>query len=536
MKIKTYFSIPLILASLFTVAVNVGFVLLMVGALKGEAGRLRRLAYFILLFCLYIACRKILQSFCAGILSGLFRDLRAQFVRRLFDIQLLHFEEFQKNRFLENLHGEIDALEASLRDIVRLLPAVFTVIGAFILLFFLHARLGASLLLLTAILAVINVSAVRRLLVFEQQARRGEREYQRSFGDLLAGFKELSLDSLKRRSHIEDIGQMTAQLGSRQEVWLKRHDSLNLLAESLGYVLPGFGLFLMPVLFVGIESSTLLACVVVLLFLSEPIGFIFRSLPGMIRARMLLSRTSMFLGRLGEDADSGKKERADQEKREVETFKSRGLGFTYAAGPMEDKFSVGPIDLEVRRGEVVFITGDNGSGQTTAVKLLTGLYAPGTGTIEIDGRPVEGKELGQYFSVFFDDFFLFEKFYQGNYRGNGNLVRRYLKRLRLNHKVVLEEDGFNTLDLFEGQARRLTLLRCFLEERPIYLFEEPEKGQDLQFREFFFRDLLPQLKENGKIVVVVTRDDRYVEAADRVFRMEQGKFAAAQSRVRGVCP
>ena len=70
----------------------------------------------------------------------------------------------------------------------------------------------------------------------------------------------------------------------------------------------------------------------------------------------------------------------------------------------------GPLDLTLRRGEIVVLAGGNGSGKTTLVKLLAGLYRPESGVVRIDGRAVadaDGEAHRQLFSVVFADGHLF---------------------------------------------------------------------------------------------------------------------------------
>jgi putative pyoverdin transport system ATP-binding/permease protein len=68
----------------------------------------------------------------------------------------------------------------------------------------------------------------------------------------------------------------------------------------------------------------------------------------------------------------------------------------------------------------------------------------------------------------------------------------------------------------------LALLTAYLEDRPIYVFDEWAADQDPVFRRVFYERLLPELKSRGKTVVAITHDDRYFAAADRVIKLEEG--------------
>jgi len=75
-------------------------------------------------------------------------------------------------------------------------------------------------------------------------------------------------------------------------------------------------------------------------------------------------------------------------------------------------------------------------------------------------------------------------------------------------------------------------LTAFLEDRPIYVFDEWAADQDPHYREIFYKRLLPELKSRGKTIVVISHDDRYYHLGDRVVKLEYGTFAAEGTPVR----
>ena len=109
---------------------------------------------------------------------------------------------------------------------------------------------------------------------------------------------------------------------------------------------------------------------------------------------------------------------------------------------------------------------------------------------------------------------------------------KYLKLLNLDDKVQISETGFSTIDLSGGQKKRLALLQCYLEDAPIYLFDEVAADQDPEFRKFFYRNLLLKMKEEGKIVIAITHDDHYFDVADKIIKMDMGKIEAVDASYR----
>jgi putative ATP-binding cassette transporter len=188
---------------------------------------------------------------------------------------------------------------------------------------------------------------------------------------------------------------------------------------------------------------------------------------------------------------------------------------------------LGPIDLKLFTNEVVFLVGPNGCGKTTLAKLLVGLYFPEEGEIRLNGKPVTDESRREYrenFSVVFSDFFVFEQLLGLESPRLDEQARDYLARLQLNHKVQVVEGGLSTTELSQGQRKRLALLTAYLEDRPIYLFDEWAADQDPLFKEIFYHQLLPELKARGKTVIVITHDDRYYSVADRLVKLVYGRI------------
>src|SRR5262249_18440024 len=155
------------------------------------------------------------------------------------------------------------------------------------------------------------------------------------------------------------------------------------------------------------------------------------------------------------------------------------------------------------------------------------LYLPESGELRVDGARIDDSHIDGYrqrFSIVFTDFFLFDSLLGLAATDLDSKAQGYLARLHLDRKVKIEGANLSTVDLSQGQRKRLALLPAYLEDRPIYLFDEWAADQDPHFKEVFYLQLLPELKKRGKTVFVISHDDRYYHVADRVVKLNYGQI------------
>ncbi len=152
---------------------------------------------------------------------------------------------------------------------------------------------------------------------------------------------------------------------------------------------------------------------------------------------------------------------------------------------------------------------------------------PEAGEIYLDQQPIgaENREwYRQHFSVIFADFYLFDRLLGLERQDLDGRTLHYLQQLRLDHKVTVNQGKLSTTALSQGQRKRLSLLTAYLEDRPIYLFDEWASDQDPIFKDFFYTELLQQLKNQGKTILVISHDDHYFHLADRVIKLDYGQI------------
>jgi putative ATP-binding cassette transporter len=175
------------------------------------------------------------------------------------------------------------------------------------------------------------------------------------------------------------------------------------------------------------------------------------------------------------------------------------------------------------------VTGGNGSGKSTFLKVLAGLCAPTSGEIALDGTTIDDAATEAYRSLMtaiFSDYHLFHRLFGIAAPAHAE-VDALLQKLELEHKTTIIDGVFNTLDLSGGERKRLALFVGLLEKRPVLLLDEWAANQDPHYRRRFYQEILPELNGSGLTIVVVTHDENYLDDAKlsaRKLRMDEGRF------------
>jgi putative pyoverdin transport system ATP-binding/permease protein len=354
--------------------------------------------------------------------------------------------------------------------------------------------------------------------------------------DLLDGFKEVRLNRSRSDDLFDNIVEVSRTAANIKIRTQSESYKQLVFSQSSMYLLLATVVFVVPV-FSDTKGSSILQVTTALMFIVGVCMGIVQTIPLLQAANVAADNIERLELRLRAIAATAQPALPEPRKR-FEKIEVRNVVFSYVDASSEAIFKVGPINFTLRSGELVFVTGGNGSGKSTFLKLLSGLYEPDSGEIMLDGVRVDDSNRDVYRSLIaaiFVDYHLFRRLY-GMAEPDAAQVDRLLRQMRLADKTRLADGEFSTLDLSGGQRKRLALIVSLLEKRPILLLDEWTADQDPDFRRKFYDELLPELQQAGGTVVVITHDERYLDELKlpaRRLRMDEGRFVGQQSADNG---
>jgi len=501
------------------------------GAQAADTGKpsLWAATLFIVALFLFVKTQNYILLSATAEIEAIIHKLRTRLMDKVRHSELLPLEGIGRAEIVAAITKETAALTQASNSLA------FMGQGAVLILFIaVYVAFLSPLALVLGILVVSVAGAVfhsksRHIAAATREAAEWENRLYNRLMDLLDGFKEVRLNrgrSADLYRDVVEVSRTAANIKIRTQAETFRR--IFLLQSSL-YAMLGAIVFVVPVLSTTLGGASIAKTVTALVFILGTCFGLVNTIPILTTANAAADNIERLEARLSatiSDATS-----VLEPPRRFERIEMRGVVFSYVERSTEKVFTVGPVDFGLRSGELVFITGGNGSGKSTFLKLLASLYKPDAGEISFDGVLVTDNTREAYrqlISAIFVDYHLFQRLY-GIPDPDPFEVDRLLAQFRLLDKTQLAEGEFNTVDLSTGQRKRLALIVSLLEKRPILLLDEWAADQDPDFRRKFYFDLLPELHRAGVTVVVVSHDDRYLDEMDlpaRRLRMDEGRFVA----------
>ena len=458
------------------------------------------------------------------------KELRHRLAEMVIRTPLGRLEELGQHRIFEVLTGDVQALGSAILALPNVTINAAVVLGCSAYLLWLSPVSFLGIIMLVAVgsfgYKLLRDRAWRSI----YNSREERDQLFKIFRNLTEGIKELKMSFVRVKhffsSNLHDTTQALVKHNVRAA---NQYLIVECWSQFLFYLMIGYLLFFSPTLST-MPTETLTGFIFAVLYMMNPLLTLIGSLPKFVAGQVSLKK----IEELGETlTESSSKEYGSF--REViplsfESLEFKDVVFSYPSKVgSEGLFQLGPFDFSLKPGELVFIIGGNGSGKSTFVKLLTGLYFPQRGKVLLNERNVALEDMEAYrglFSVVFSPSFVFEHLFGEGGADIDNRANSFLQQLHLENKIHVENGKLSTIDVSQGQRKRLAMLSALLENHAIFVFDEWAADQDPHYKKIFYTELLPNLKKQGKAIVVITHDDRYFSLGDRIVKFDYGQIVS----------
>ena len=514
-------------------AINAG----MQGGDDGHKSSLWAATLFLISLFLFIKTQYYVTITATAEIEAIIHKLRLRVMDRVRRSELLAMERIGRSRIVAAITSDTSVLtQASNMLCFSVQGAVLVFFVSIYVAYLSFAAFAMTVVIVSAAVTIFHVKN-RRLSAEKQESAAWERRLFDRLTDFLDGFKEVRLNSARSADLFDDaviVSRTAANIKIRSQA-----ETFKMIVSSQFsmYVLLGAVVFVAPQFSDTLGGSSLTKTTTALMFVVGACFGLVQSIPILLNANAAADRIEQLEAALRAAVPSTE-ERDLQVSKGFDKIEIHDLVFRYVDKHSDATFQIGPLDFSLRSGELVFITGGNGSGKSTFLRVLAGLYSPDSGEITLDGMQITDDTRDMYralMSAIFFDNHLFRRLY-GIPEPEPGEVERLLTKFRIADKTSLSNGEFRTLDLSGGQRRRLALIVSLLEKRPILLLDEWTAEQDPEFRRKFYDELLPEMMQAGLTVVVITHDDRYLDELDlpaRRIRMDEGRIVEQRSMENG---
>lgn len=350
-------------------------------------------------------------------------------------------------------------------------------------------------------------------------------DYYKYVDDVMKGFKKLKLSFFRTENLMNKFLKPNRDQAGELDFKISYiFLSINLISQYGLYAIIATILFLLPQWGL-LNQADVIAYVVIVLFISGPINNLINLQQTYTRFIVANNRIKDFLKDF--EVDEEAKPQPELSAAPFESIEFKDIHFLYNNNLNDKAFALGPVNLTINEGETIFIVGGNGSGKSTFINTFTGLYTPSKGEILLNGKEIQSSQENQNLiaAVFTDDH-IFSHNYEEYTVENNPEYKQLLEVMELDKVITDDKESSARRKFSKGQSKRMSLIFALMEKKPILVLDEWAADQDPYFRKFFYEELIPKLKSEGKTIIAVTHDDAYFHLADRILKFNYGKIDA----------
>lgn len=450
--------------------------------------------------------------------------LRKNLVNRILNTSIERQEQLGSTDIYNVLTRDVTMVSNATRQLPVAMYNSFLVLAGLLYLLWLSPLLFLFVCVVVALGVWTDAKLTNSLQHMLTKVRRLDDTLFQHYEAVVEGRNELALNQKRRHVLFDEqflptAEESRAQAAKAEVVWAVNLNWTTLLIFFIIGVVFFAGLKLESV-----GQDVVIAYILAIMFLRTPLSMILDSIPTVIKGNVALQA----INRLDLNEDDSAADTKQSTPIDFHSLHLKQVQYQYPTYNGEAGFTLGPIDFEVHKGELIFLIGGNGSGKSTLAKLLTGLYKESSGQLLLNDTRIDDSnrpQLRNCFSAIFPNFYLFSDVVDTHGSSHDDeKITHYLERLAISSKVSVQQGKLSTTALSQGQRKRLALVLLYMENRQVLLLDEWAADQDPIFREVFYREILPQLQRDGKTVVAISHDDHYFDVADRIYKLDYGQL------------
>jgi len=476
------------------------------------------ITYFIILLIIFFLSSCFVELSLSFFGQNFIFKMQRRLVKQILDTAHIKISQTTKAKLLASLSADVRSVSFGLLRLPEFLQSSILILCTCFYLFYLSASIFLLCFIWIIFVFISNHFIMINVYRYFRKARENDDALQNDYQNILEGHRELCINTFRAKYYYENEFEKNAKEKRRNSII---GNALNNLSNNYSNVallaLVGLEFYLaLHFQLTSMENATTIALSI--LFLRTPLVAMISSFPTLLLAKIALDKIAKL--KLDPYQNSFK---LPKEKIHWNKIIFKNAAFSY------ENFSLKPVNLSIKKGELIFLIGKNGSGKSTFSMLLTGIFKPMQGEIYLDDKKINEENIYKYrslISAVFSDFHLFTQILKDE-----NLVddedeklKFWLHFLELEQKITIKNSKLNTTKLSSGQRKRLAILLALLEERDILILDEFAADQDPVFRRFFYTKLLPLLKKQGKTIFAITHDDAYFDSADRILLAQNGSI------------
>lgn len=490
---------------------------------------------FIILIIVSFVASRYFQIFMLKLTSDLSYEMGVQIFRKVRAATNEHFQKYGKEKIYSLIHDTevvsqfpsafVDAFNSLIVFIVGL-TYLFTV-----------SVLGALfVLIILLVVSTLYYWRTKKTMLFIEQTRSLSDDYHKNIHDLLNGFKEIKMSSVKSNNlynRLNSNRHVVKNLNLAASVkWLDNE----LLGRYFWYILIGIILYVLPKYYL-IDSKMITTFIVILLFLIGPIGSLIGVIPFYSKITTSMNKLRQFDMNVDQSEMELNINRVNSRYPDFKELIVKNVTYAYTGECGEPGFSVDVQEFKVKRGEIIFITGGNGSGKTTFLNILLGLVPQHSGEIYYNGVKVEKQDIPRYrnsiAAIFASDYLLSQNYEDFIIDDKSEVLREFIALMKLDSIVKIDVEANRLeIELSKGQQKRISMIYALMENKDILVLDEWAADQDPAFKAYFYNEFLPELRLRGKTVILVTHDDNYYKFADRIIKFTSGEVSEVYNDIK----